>query len=72
MCIRDSEKMKEIMDKGFKKVNEALEGVSEGNKETLNENGKPGNKKVEDSRKEIETTEDKCILCNTPVYTGYK
>ena len=41
---------------------QTLDRVSEGIKETLNENRKPRNKKIEDRGKEIEITEYKRIL----------
>ena len=59
---RFNEKLSETLDNGFKKVNEPLERASEGIKETLNENGKPGNKKIKDSKKETELKEDNSIL----------
>ena len=61
------EEMKEIMDKGLRRMSETLDSGLKKPSETLDRDSKsvkePVDQKVEDSKKEMEITEDKdCLL----------
>ena len=69
---RAFKKQNEKLDRFNEKLSETLDGTYEGIEETSNENKEPADKKIEDSRKEIKTTEDKSILLSTNKNNSHK